>query len=72
MVWCWRCAAACTCSRAWRARVAALLAACQGLALPAVLSFAPTPLAALAAARAGRSLTILSHAQLTSKLAACP
>jgi protein ImuB len=37
-----------------------------------VLSFAPTPLAALAAARAGKSLTILSHAQLTSKLSALP
>jgi protein ImuB len=49
-----------------------LLAACSALGLPAVLSFAPTPLAALAAARAGKSLTILSHAQLTSKLAALP
>jgi protein ImuB len=49
-----------------------LLAACQDLAQPAVLSFAPTPLAALAVARAGKSLTVLSHAQLTGQLSALP
>ncbi len=49
-----------------------LLEACQGHSLPAVLSFAPTPLAALIAARAGRSLTVLSHAQLTGQLASLP
>ncbi|HEY2808388.1 MAG TPA: hypothetical protein VGI91_06310 [Steroidobacteraceae bacterium] len=49
-----------------------LLAACADLAQPAVLSFAPTPLAALAAARAGRSLTVLSHAQLTGQLSSLP
>ncbi len=49
-----------------------LLAACQDLAQPAVLSFAPTPLAALAVARAGKSLTILNPAQLTGQLSALP
>jgi protein ImuB len=49
-----------------------LLQACQDHSLPAVLSFAPTPLAALVAARAGRSLTVLSHAQLTGQLASLP
>jgi protein ImuB len=49
-----------------------LLAACEELAQPVVLSFAPTPLAALAAARAGKSLTVLSHAQLTGQLSSLP
>jgi protein ImuB len=49
-----------------------LLAACEEHAQPAVLSFAPTPLAALVAARAGRSFTILHPAQLTGQLSALP
>src|SRR5450432_500939 len=49
-----------------------LLNACQDHSLPAVLCFAPTPMAALAAARAGKCLTVLSHAQLTGQLACLP
>jgi protein ImuB len=49
-----------------------VLAHCQASGQPAVLSFAPTPLAALVAARAGRSLAVLSHAQLTGQLSALP
>jgi protein ImuB len=52
-----------------RARV---LEQCRARGHEAVLSFAPTPMAALIAARAGKSLTILSHAQLTGQLAALP
>ncbi len=51
---------------------AALLRACQDQGRPAVLSFAPTPMAALVAARGGQSLTVLRRAQLTGKLAALP
>ena len=49
-----------------------LLEACQAHSQPAVLCFAPTPMAALVAARAGRSLTVLSHAQLTGQLSSLP
>jgi protein ImuB len=49
-----------------------LLAVCRDYSLPVMLCFAPTPLAALIAARAGRSLTVLSHAQLTGQLSSLP
>jgi protein ImuB len=51
---------------------ARLLEACRGRAQPAVLSFAPTPLAALAAARGGKCLTVLKRGELTGQLAALP
>ena len=50
----------------------ALMQMCEALALRPQLAFAPTPLAALAAARAGRGLEITSHAQLISQLAPLP
>ena len=45
---------------------------CEGLALKPLLAFAPTPLAALVAARAGQGLVSLEHAQLVGQLAAVP
>jgi protein ImuB len=45
---------------------------CLVLQRQAVLAFAPTPLAALVAARAGRSLEITDPAQLIGQLAALP
>lgn len=50
----------------------ALVQMCEALALRPLLGFAPTPLAALVAARAGRGLEITSHAQLVSQLAPLP
>jgi len=51
---------------------AELSSECRRLAPQPVLAFAPTPLAALAAARAGRSVAILDPAQLTGQLAPLP
>jgi protein ImuB len=51
---------------------AALRSVCEGLALEPLLAFAPTPLAALVAARAGKALVILERAQLVGQLAAVP
>src|SRR5579864_8407560 len=45
---------------------------CLGFQVQPVLAFAPTPLAALAAARAGRSLAVTDAAQLTGQLAPLP
>ena len=45
---------------------------CQPLQVRPVLAFAPTPLAALTAARAGQPLMILDPAQLTGQLAPLP
>ena len=45
---------------------------CQPLQVRPVLAFAPTPLAALTAARAGAPLMILDPAQLTGQLAPLP
>jgi protein ImuB len=45
---------------------------CLALQPQAVLAFAPTPLAALVAARAGRSVEITNPAQLTGQLASLP
>jgi len=45
---------------------------CLALQQQAVLAFAPTPLAALVAARAGRSVEITDPAQLTGQLAPLP
>jgi protein ImuB len=45
---------------------------CAQLALPSTLALAPTPLAALVAARAGRPLLILDRAQLIGALAPLP
>ncbi len=45
---------------------------CRRLELPYVLALAPTPLAALAAARAGRAITITDPGQLTGQLAPLP
>src|SRR6516162_3540375 len=45
---------------------------CQPLQVRPVLAFAPTPLAALTAARAGQPLIILDPAQLTGQLAPLP
>ena len=45
---------------------------CQQLQVRPVLAFAPTPLAALTAARAGQPLTILDPSQLTGQLAPLP
>jgi protein ImuB len=50
----------------------ALMQMCEALALRPLLAFAPTPLAALVAARAGRALEITTHAQLISQLAPLP
>ena len=47
----------------------ALTQLCAELTLKPQLAFAPTPLAALVAARAGRSLAITTRAQLVSQLA---
>jgi protein ImuB len=51
---------------------AALDAECRQRSLTARIAFAPTPLAALAAARAGQELVISDPAQLTGRLAALP
>jgi protein ImuB len=51
---------------------AALRGACGELGLQGTLAFAPTPLAALAAARAGRELEVLQRAQLIGALAPLP
>ncbi len=50
----------------------ALTQLCAELTLKPHLAFAPTPLAALVAARAGRALTITTRAQLISQLAPLP
>jgi protein ImuB len=49
-----------------------LTAACRRFTAQPVLAFAPTPLAALAAARAGRSCEVLDGAQLNGQLASIP
>jgi protein ImuB len=49
-----------------------LTAECRQLQLQSVLAFAPTPLAALTAARAGRGLVIIDPAQLVGLLAPLP
>jgi protein ImuB len=51
---------------------AALTVECRRLEVQPVLAFAPTPLAALAAARAGRALEVLDAAQLIGQLAPLP
>jgi protein ImuB len=51
---------------------AALTQACGTLALQPSLAFAPTPLGALVAARAGQQLQIMTRAQLTGALAPLP
>jgi protein ImuB len=51
---------------------AALQGMCESLALKPLLAFAPTPLAALVAARTGKALVILERAQLVGQLAAVP
>jgi protein ImuB len=51
---------------------AALRRACGELRLQGTLAFAPTPLGALVAARAGRELEILQRAQLIGALAPLP
>jgi protein ImuB len=51
---------------------AALTQECLHLKVQPVLAFAPTPLAALIAARAGQPLEILDPAQLTGQLALLP
>ena len=51
---------------------AALLGECRGLQLQAQLACAPTPLAALCGARAGRPFEILEPAQLVGQLAPLP
>jgi protein ImuB len=50
----------------------ALIHECLPLQLRPVLAFAPTPLAALTAARAGKPLVIMDIAQLTGQLASLP
>ena len=45
---------------------------CQRLGLQPLIAFAPTPLAALAAARAGHELLVSDAAQLTGQLAGLP
>jgi len=45
---------------------------CLGFHVQPVLAFAPTPLAALAVARAGRSFAVMDAAQLTGQLAPLP
>ncbi|HWZ62087.1 MAG TPA: DNA polymerase Y family protein [Steroidobacteraceae bacterium] len=50
----------------------ALLEECRHLGIPAVLAFAPTPLAALVLARAGKPLAVADPAQLTGRLASLP
>lgn len=50
----------------------ALQSRCARLQLQAHLALAPTPLAALAAARAGRDFTVTTRAQLTGGLAPLP
>jgi protein ImuB len=51
---------------------AALQERCADLALKPLLAFAPTPLAALVAARVGKGQVILERAQLIGQLAAVP
>jgi protein ImuB len=51
---------------------AALSAECRRRELQPVLAFAPTPLAALAGARAGRPLEVMELSQLVGKLAPLP
>jgi protein ImuB len=48
---------------------AALLRMCRDLGLEALLAFAPTPLAALVLARAGRGADVMERAELVGKLA---
>src|SRR5215470_2939161 len=50
----------------------ALAASCQDTGVQAVLAFAPTPLAALVAARSGVALTVCERAALTGALAPLP
>lgn len=50
----------------------ALLEECRRLGIPAVLAFAPTPLAALVLARAGKPLAVTDPTQLTGRLAPLP
>jgi protein ImuB len=50
----------------------ALVQACGSLALQPLLAFAPTPLAALVAARAGKEIEVLTRAQLIGALAPLP
>src|SRR5579862_3062413 len=50
----------------------ALTEECRRLGVASVLAFAPTPLAALALARAGRPHAVLDAAQLVGQLAALP
>jgi protein ImuB len=50
----------------------AVMEKCRRLGMPSVLSFAPTPLAALALARAGRALAVTEPAQLIGRLAPLP
>lgn len=50
----------------------ALTRMCEALTLQPRLAFAPTPLAALVAARAGRALEVTTAAQLVSQLAPLP
>jgi protein ImuB len=45
---------------------------CRGLGMASVLAFAPTPLAALIIARAGKPLAVLNPGQLTGSLAPLP
>jgi protein ImuB len=51
---------------------AGLLQECRRLGLSPCVAFAPTPLAALAVARSGKTLLILTHAELTGQLASLP
>jgi protein ImuB len=50
----------------------ALSADCRRLGIPVVVAFAPTPLAALVLARAGKSLAVSDLGALTGQLAALP
>ena len=50
----------------------ALGADCRHFGIPAVLAFAPTPLAALVLARAGKALAVPDMSALTGQLAALP
>ncbi len=50
----------------------AMAGECADLRLPATVAFAPTPLAALAGARAGRALEVLDAARLAGSLGALP
>jgi protein ImuB len=50
----------------------AISADCRHFGIPAVLAFAPTPLAALVLARAGKPLAVTDMSALTGQLAALP